>query len=86
MLTGLMLAGGRSRRMGVDKASFVFDGQRLGTRVARVLGAVCDEILVASGDGERLAWLGLPQVADAEPDRGPLGRRELRATRTAQVS
>jgi molybdopterin-guanine dinucleotide biosynthesis protein A len=34
---------------------------------------VCDEVLVASGDGERLAELGLPQVADAHPGAGPLG-------------
>ena len=41
-------------------------------RTLRVLRSVCEEVLVASGDGERLARLGVPQVADAVPDAGPL--------------
>jgi molybdenum cofactor guanylyltransferase len=74
-LTGLILAGGRSLRMGRDKASLEFDGEALVARVARRLAACCDQVLIASGDGERLGWvgLGLPQVPDAVPDRGPLG-------------
>jgi molybdopterin-guanine dinucleotide biosynthesis protein A len=72
-LTGLILAGGRSIRMGRDKASVEFEGEPLAARVARRLAVVCDEVLVASGDGLRLAWLELPQVADPTPDRGPLG-------------
>jgi molybdopterin-guanine dinucleotide biosynthesis protein A len=73
-MTGVLLAGGRSRRMGIDKASagFEFEGEPLAARVVRLLGDTCDEILVASGDGERLAWLGLPQVRDARAHRGPL--------------
>ena len=33
--------------------------------MARRLGECCESVTVASGDGQRLAWLGLPQVADA---------------------
>ena len=75
LLTGLLLAGGGSRRMGADKtaAGFLVGGEPLAARAARVLGEVCDEVLVASGDGRRMGWLGLPQVADALPDSGPLG-------------
>jgi len=60
--------------MGRDKTSadFLFDGEPLAARVARRLGEVCDEVVVASGDGARLGWLGLPQVADTVPGRGPL--------------
>jgi molybdenum cofactor guanylyltransferase len=74
VLTGLLLAGGGSRRMGHDKTAedFLFDGEPLAARVARLLGEVCDEVLVASGDGERMAWLGLPQVADPLLGSGPL--------------
>lgn len=71
-MTGLLLAGGASRRMAVDKATLPFDGEPLAVRVARVLGQVCREILVASGDGERLSWLGVEQVTDAVPGAGPL--------------
>jgi molybdopterin-guanine dinucleotide biosynthesis protein A len=59
--------------MGRDKATLPFDGEPLLTRVARLLGDACDEILVASGDGVRLGTFGLRQVADAAPDAGPLG-------------
>ncbi len=72
-LTGLILAGGASSRMGVDKALLEFDGQPLLRRVARRLHPVCSELLVASGDGERLAGFGYRQIADARPGSGPLG-------------
>ena len=45
----------------------------LAVRVLRELRAACDPVLVASGDGERLAWLDAPQVADAISAAGPLG-------------
>jgi molybdopterin-guanine dinucleotide biosynthesis protein A len=75
VLTGLLLAGGGSRRMGRDKTApdFLVGGEPLAARAARVLAEVCGQVLVASGDGKRLGWLGLPQVADALPDSGPLG-------------
>jgi molybdenum cofactor guanylyltransferase len=71
-LTGLLLAGGGSTRMGTDKALVVIDGRRLAEQVAEVLTSCCSTVLVASGDGRRLDWLGLPQVADVQPDAGPL--------------
>jgi molybdenum cofactor guanylyltransferase len=72
-MTGLLLAGGRSRRMGTDKAFVEFHGMPLAERGLRILRSVCDDVVVASGDGSRLASLGAPQVADAVPDSGPLG-------------
>ena len=72
-LSGVLLAGGRGTRMGRDKATLEFEGRTLAERVAAVLSDACDEVLVASGDGRRLGWLGLTEVADARPDAGPLG-------------
>ena len=74
-MTGVLLAGGESRRLGTDKAALEVDGEPLAARVARVLAEACDEVLVASGDGTRLDRLdlGFPQVADATPGAGPLG-------------
>ncbi|HWH31606.1 MAG TPA: molybdenum cofactor guanylyltransferase [Egibacteraceae bacterium] len=70
-LTGLVLAGGRSTRMGRDKALLAWDGTPLVDRVAEVLAECCDEVLIASGDGTRL---GRPhEIADAVPSAGPLG-------------
>ncbi|MFL5798256.1 MAG: molybdenum cofactor guanylyltransferase [Actinomycetota bacterium] len=71
-LSGILLAGGSSSRMGADKSDLLFDGEPLARRVAAVLAQTCVEVVVASGDGRRLDWLGLPQVADVIPDAGPL--------------
>lgn len=71
-MSGLVLAGGASRRMGRDKAMLELDGEPMVLRSARVLAGFCDEVLVASGDGRRLDSLGLRQVTDVLPGAGPL--------------
>lgn len=70
-LTGLVLAGGGSTRMGRDKALIDIDGQPLVLRACATLSVICDRVLVAPG---RRPFAGLPydQVADAEPGAGPL--------------
>jgi molybdenum cofactor guanylyltransferase len=50
-LSGILLAGGESRRFGSPKAEAVFDGETLQARAWRLLGDACDErILVGPGD------------------------------------
>ncbi|HEU5001513.1 MAG TPA: molybdenum cofactor guanylyltransferase [Actinomycetota bacterium] len=71
-LSGLVLAGGRSRRMGRDKALIGYEGETLVERAARRLAEVCDEVIIASGDGLRLPVPGCRQVADAVAGAGPL--------------
>ncbi len=71
-MAGVLLAGGLSSRMGADKASLEVDGEPLARRMVDMLAGFCDEVLVASGDGRRLGWLGVRQVADVLPDAGPL--------------
>ena len=69
-MTGLVLAGGASRRMGRDKALLRVDGTRLVDRAVRVLSEVCDTVLLAAGD-RRIDVDGATPVADAEGG-GPL--------------
>jgi molybdopterin-guanine dinucleotide biosynthesis protein A len=64
---GILLTGGRSRRLGVDKASLVLDGETLAQRAARRLTGVCAPVVEA---GAGLS--GLPAVREAPPGRGPL--------------
>jgi len=67
-LTGIVLAGGRSRRMGRDKALLPWRGRDLLHHMLDLLvRAGCDQCLV-SGDRP-----GLPHVPDRIPGRGPLG-------------
>jgi len=42
---GVLLTGGTSRRLGIDKATVVVAGERLADHAARVLGAVCDAVV-----------------------------------------
>lgn len=71
-LTGLVLAGGASRRMGRDKARLRLDGERLVDRACRRLYAECDRVLVAPGDHPDLARCADDAVRDVVPGGGPL--------------
>lgn len=68
MVRALLLAGGRSSRMGQDKASLVYRGKSLLDRAHDLLVATgCGDILL-SGRVE-----GRDSVPDLIPDCGPLG-------------
>ncbi len=75
-LTGIVLAGGRSTRMGQDKASLPFGDETLLTRAVRIVGEVADQVLVVARAEQRggYPFLGLPVpvVADPIEDLGPL--------------
>lgn len=66
-VAGLLLTGGASRRMGIDKALLEVDGRRLAERGASVLAAVCEPVLEV-GPGVS----GLPAVREDPPGQGPL--------------
>ena len=68
---GFVLAGGKSLRMGRDKARLVLDGLTLVERALRSLHTVCTQVAIAGGD-ERLAHFGRV-VPDEHPGCGPLG-------------
>ena len=68
---GFVLAGGRSSRMGRDKAELEVGGVTLVARGLASLKTVCAEVAIAGGD-ERLARFGRV-VRDETPDCGPLG-------------
>jgi molybdopterin-guanine dinucleotide biosynthesis protein A len=69
--TGVVLAGGKSRRMGRDKLRLMVGGKPLLDRVCLALASRCDEILVVGGGGDTPA--GARHVPDLRPGRqGPL--------------
>jgi molybdopterin-guanine dinucleotide biosynthesis protein A len=70
-MTGVVLAGGASRRMGTDKALLDWHGRALVDHVAERIRPACAHVLLASGDGRRLGRPG--EIADAVADTGPLG-------------
>jgi molybdopterin-guanine dinucleotide biosynthesis protein A len=73
MLTLALLSGGRSERMGQDKALMPFQGQPLILRVLRRLESMADEVLLSTNHPEDYAFLNLPAHPDIQPDCGALG-------------
>lgn len=81
-VAGVVLAGGRSTRMGRDKALIPVQGEPLilrQLRLLRVAGASRVMVSVAAGDPKAVdrLWQQIPRAVeclpDARPDTGPLG-------------
>ena len=80
-ITAVILAGGRSRRLGRDKAVVLFDGEPLIRRVIRRaaagVNARAGDVVVVVADPARAAALPLESeqrtAVDAFPGSGPLG-------------
>jgi molybdenum cofactor guanylyltransferase len=53
---GFLLAGGKSSRMGADKAFLVVDGQTLLERALAVLAAVCDTVTIVGAPAKFAAY------------------------------
>lgn len=70
--TAIVMAGGRSSRMGRDKAMITIDGEPLIQRLVRWLAPRFDEVLISARNPDDYAFLGQRVVADRTPDQGPL--------------
>lgn len=81
-LTGLVLCGGASRRMGTDKATLELQGRTLLQRAVDRLDGVCAEVVLAAGPEPRYADLQREQVVDRYRDAGPLAGLEAGLDRT----
>jgi len=69
---GVVLAGGKSSRMGRDKAWLTFFGQPLLCRVADVLARVTGEVFVSGRDPAPFG-IKAPWLPDETPELGPAG-------------
>ena len=72
-VTGVILAGGKSRRMGRDKAFLPFGKGVLIERVIEGLRQVTDVLLLISNTPEKYEGFGLPMASDVIPEAGSLG-------------
>ena len=95
-VTGFLLAGGASRRMGRPKAALMLDGETMLSRQIRLLSAVSGRVFIvgkkesrvrsqeSGGRQEQNGESGITILADELPGRGPLAgiATALERTRT----
>jgi molybdopterin-guanine dinucleotide biosynthesis protein A len=70
-VTAFVLAGGKSSRMGSDKAFLKLRDETLLSRTLKIVGVVAQEVVIV-GDARKFAPFGRV-VEDVYRDRGPLG-------------
>lgn len=73
MLTGAILAGGKSLRYGRNKALEVIRGRSLIEHAVASLCRLCDPVLMVANDLTLYLHLRVVLVQDAIPEQGPLG-------------
>lgn len=72
-ITALLLAGGKSNRMRVNKVFLPVQGSMLIKRVLCQLKPLFDEILLCVSSRKGYDFLNCPSVVDEKPLEGPLG-------------
>jgi len=72
-ITGVVLAGGKSSRMGCEKALLTLDGDTFLARVIRTLQEIFESVIVIVDRPDRFPPLDVPVYADIFKNCGPLG-------------
>jgi molybdenum cofactor guanylyltransferase len=71
-LSGIILSGGQSSRMGSDKAFIEFQGKKLIEYPINLLQQFCNEIII-SANSQEYEKLGFKVIRDDFPGCGPIG-------------
>ena len=71
-ITGIILAGGKSRRMGLDKSVLKINNQNLVENLYKTTGELFDEILIAGNSESKFALPYAKEIYDICPGFGPL--------------
>jgi molybdopterin-guanine dinucleotide biosynthesis protein A len=72
-ITGAILAGGRSSRLGTNKALVTLGGRPIIRRVLSALTTALPEVMIIAADPVAYADLGVPVLPDRVAGAGPLG-------------
>jgi len=71
-VTAIILAGGKSRRMGLNKAFLKYGDTTFIEHQVMMLRKIFDEIILSANDENAYAGLKLTIVSDVIPEKGPL--------------
>ena len=72
-ITGVILAGGKSSRFGINKAFVEINGSRLIDRVTGLLSAIFKRTILITNSPQEYSYLGLPIYEDLIRGLGPIG-------------
>src|SRR5262245_31299695 len=72
-ITAVILAGGKSSRMGQNKALLLIEGKTLIERIRELLSKIFSQVVVSTASQNAYPRLELPEVVDRYPETGPLG-------------
>ena len=72
-LTGIILAGGKSSRMGVNKSFFKLGNQTIIERITVLMKSIFKEVIIITNTPAEYAFLQLPLYEDIFKGKGPLG-------------
>ena len=71
-VTAIILAGGKSSRMGRNKAFIKLKGKTFIEKIIATLKSIFDEVIIVTNEIEKLKGLKVRVVKDIVPNRGPL--------------
>lgn len=71
-ITGIILAGGKSSRMGVNKALLHFKGKTIIERIASLAKSVFSNVILITNHPEEYSFLELEMFKDIYQGKGPL--------------
>jgi len=72
-ITGVILAGGKSSRFGVNKALLEINGSKLIDRVTGLLISIFERVILITNSPDEYLYLGLPIREDLIKGLGPIG-------------
>lgn len=75
-VTGVILSGGKSSRMGTDKSLLTLGDKKVIEHIYKELKSCCDDVLVVANDPSPFTFLTNEIVRDRFPGKGPLAGLE----------
>ena len=70
--TAIILAGGKSSRMGTDKGVLSINGKTMLEHICEQLHGTFGQILISATDAEKYSFAGFEVIEDKMPGQGPL--------------
>jgi molybdopterin-guanine dinucleotide biosynthesis protein A len=71
-ITGIILAGGKSSRMGTNKSLLKLNGKTVIERVVDLMNSIFEKVIIITNTPEEYDFINLPKYKDIYSYRGPL--------------